>query len=140
VDESELEAAERDVQEAADERACATGGRAPVRNRSPSKHLDTGAGDAVRHQPERFLRQLVPHHNRLIQRVKARADAVRILGEYRRDRLTLQHLVSRLHGDDEADRRVDDIVDGAAAAAERDDRATDGARLDALHDPRARAA
>src|SRR2546430_15408999 len=87
----------------------------------------------MRHEREWLLGELVADDNRLRQRIESGAHPVRILRKDGRDRLTFQHLVARLHRDDESHRVIDRVLDGAAAAAEGNDRPSDGPRLDALH-------
>src|SRR5438477_644355 len=45
-------------------------------------------------------------------------------------RVARAHLVARLGQDDDADRRIDAVVDAVAAGAERDRRAADGLRVE----------
>src|SRR5438874_8987629 len=91
----------------------------------------------MRHERERLFRQLVSDDDRGRQGFVAHLDPVVVFREHRGDRLPFQHLVARLHRDDESDGGIDRVLHRAPPPAEGDDRATDGARLDALHHPRA---
>src|SRR3989441_7586605 len=100
--------------------------------------FDSRSGHAMRHEREWLLGELVADDNRLRQGIEPGMHAIRILGKDGRDRLTFQHLVARLHRDDESYRVIDRVLDGAAAAAEGNDRPSDRPRLDALYDAGAR--
>src|SRR5207247_8140764 len=99
----------------------------------PLHLLDTLLRHPMGNERERPLREPVRDDDGLRQRRKPKLDPRRIAGEHRGDRLAGQDFIARLHGDDEPDRMVDAVLDLLAAAAERDDRAPDGARLDARH-------
>src|SRR3989442_5066816 len=100
--------------------------------------FDSRSGHTMRHERERLLGELVADDNRLRQGIEPGAHAIRILRKDGRDRLTFQHLVARLHRDDESHGVIDRVLDGAAAAAEGNYLPSDRPPLDALYHARAR--
>src|SRR2546426_9294076 len=93
--------------------------------------FDSRSGHTMRHERERLLGELVADDNRLRQGIEPGAHAIRILRKDGRDRLTFQHLVARLHRDDESHGVIDRVLDGAAAAAPSRDRKS--TRLNSSH-------
>ena len=74
---------------------------------------------------QRRTSEAVADLDRLGERRECRGDAVRVLGEHRRDRLPREHFVPRLHSDHESDGGIDHVVHRGPAAAEIDHRPAD---------------